>query len=224
MRPPDLPGGNRSGTKWTISTLYRFNEAAGFTRRKPTSRRTDSESAPLRFNEAAGFTRRKHTSQVLTRTASGASMRPPDLPGGNGGKECVVPPRDLLASMRPPDLPGGNSAISTAAPSCPCSCFNEAAGFTRRKQGRISRRPKAGTSASMRPPDLPGGNAFMLHADTIPPRCFNEAAGFTRRKRRMPYEQKPVEREVASMRPPDLPGGNISRPCRSASSSTGTLQ
>ena len=65
-----------------------------------------------------------------------ASMRPPDLPGGNpdtawGDKV------NILASMRPPDLPGGNHQL------------------------RHLTRPRA-VRASMRPPDLPGGNKKKL--------------------------------------------------------------
>ena len=42
-----------------------------------------------------------------------ASMRPPDLPGGNaaGG---VQDGDNSCASMRPPDLPGGNLRVSQA--------------------------------------------------------------------------------------------------------------
>ena len=60
MRPPDLPGGNpgrRAGR--TAAVARRFNEAAGFTRRKPElSTPSETPGAPG-FNEAAGFTRRK---------------------------------------------------------------------------------------------------------------------------------------------------------------------
>ena len=59
MRPPDLPGGNI----WTAYTWRRaccsFNEAAGFTRRKPDLDELVQARRYSRFNEAAGFTRRK---------------------------------------------------------------------------------------------------------------------------------------------------------------------
>ena len=42
--------------------------------------------------------------------------------------------REAAASMRPPDLPGGNSRTALFAKSLACR-FNEAAGFTRRKPG-----------------------------------------------------------------------------------------
>ena len=51
----------------TIDGIYRFNEAAGFTRRK---QGTDSAQSP----------------QTIS-----ASMRPPDLPGGNNASEPSVP-------------------------------------------------------------------------------------------------------------------------------------
>ena len=61
------------------------------------------------FNEAAGFTRRKrHT----FRSPLGAV---------------------LTASMRPPDLPGGNPSAISCVFTRPMPRFNEAAGFTRRK-------------------------------------------------------------------------------------------
>ena len=64
-----------------------------------------------------------------------ASMRPPDLPGGNSGHH---PQRYLRhpASMRPPDLPGGNEVT-------------------------MADRHLALRGASMRPPDLPGGNLSL---------------------------------------------------------------
>ena len=87
--------------------------------------------------------------------------------------------------MRPPDLPGGNLAVTGRPASRAVVCFNEAAGFTRRK--RIARAAKARQAicASMRPPDLPGGNSRRLRKPARSPKSFNEAAGFTRRKRRV---------------------------------------
>ena len=61
-----------------------------------------------------------------------ASMRPPDLPGGNSGAIRGVQISVTDASMRPPDLPGGNLALRRRAIAGSRS-FNEAAGFTRRK-------------------------------------------------------------------------------------------
>ena len=42
-----------------------FNEAAGFTQRKPGWTRTRSSRSRSRFNEAAGFTQRKPAGQAL---------------------------------------------------------------------------------------------------------------------------------------------------------------
>ena len=64
MRPPDLPGGNKTSAHRNYGAeIPRFNEAAGFTRRKP----LQSVSA-------------------IWSTLVVASMRPPDLPGGNQGR------------------------------------------------------------------------------------------------------------------------------------------
>ena len=65
-------------------------------------------------------------------------MRPPDLPGGNPLRERQGGRADVLASMRPPDLPGGNAEPSYPGTNSPESCFNEAAGFTRRKLASLT--------------------------------------------------------------------------------------
>ena len=109
MRPPDLPGGNDRPGQRAGERDSRFNEAAGFTRRKRRCRRRSTYAPGHRFNEAAGFTRRKPgRARLANRDGRHASMRPPDLPGGN-----VTPVAafigQLHASMRPPDLPGGNA-------------------------------------------------------------------------------------------------------------------
>ena len=59
MRPPDLPGGNFKHATKVRPNPRCFNEAAGFTRRKPERGRALPDRAGPRFNEAAGFTRRK---------------------------------------------------------------------------------------------------------------------------------------------------------------------
>ena len=87
--------------------------------------------------------------------------------------------------MRPPDLPGGNKPRHGRKPSRAARRFNEAAGFTRRKQQLRVQRDRVVALASMRPPDLPGGNT----------------GGEARHDARC---------RLASMRPPDLPGGNPS--------------
>ena len=90
-----------------------------------------------RFNEAAGFTRRKRRELEcpVAVELQVASMRPPDLPGGNNSKADRGATYSLRASMRPPDLPGGNRRSNRATRLDFSRCFNEAAGFTRRKRG-----------------------------------------------------------------------------------------
>ena len=66
--------------------------------------------------------------------------------------------RDAVASMRPPDLPGGNPISSSCCSRMPSPSFNEAAGFTRRKLHAEKTGHARLVQASMRPPDLPGGN------------------------------------------------------------------
>ena len=112
--------------------MSRFNEAAGFTRRKPDLDELVQAGRYSRFNEAAGFTRRK---PLPTEPMAGAAK---------------------TASMRPPDLPGGN--VWAEVSGTQGSRFNEAAGFTRRKLRGYSEQAAWGETASMRPPDLPGGN------------------------------------------------------------------
>ena len=59
MRPPVLPSGNTGyAVRDALDSIYRFNEAAGFTQRK-LSLTACASRRPLSFNEAAGFTQRK---------------------------------------------------------------------------------------------------------------------------------------------------------------------
>ena len=133
MRPPDLPGGNWKAAQTKCASCHCFNEAAGFTRRKP---RLDRDVGGQRHH---------------------ASMRPPDLPGGNPCRVTVHWSR-FSASMRPPDLPGGNGRVRQGHPWARALSFNEAAGFTRRKRVDTAQLADDSVTASMRPPDLPGGN------------------------------------------------------------------
>ena len=112
------------------------------------------------------------------------------------------------ASMRPPDLPGGNPRSVKCGGRGSGGGFNEAAGFTRRKRG-VAYLRRADPPASMRPPDLPGGNSALgcgllgggRPASMRPPDLpgGNQVHG-TAAKR---------AGRIASMRPPDLPGGNL---------------
>ena len=65
----------------------------------------------------------------------------------------------------------------------PNARFNEAAGFTQRKQQFFKNHRPGKFQASMRPPVLPSGNGAAVDGrDVHAPGCFNEAAGFTQRK------------------------------------------
>ena len=66
MRPPDLPGGNQGFDAHASGWSLCFNEAAGFTRRKPVHLGDVVAGHLIGFNEAAGFTRRKHGSRTAT--------------------------------------------------------------------------------------------------------------------------------------------------------------
>ena len=109
------------------------------------------------FNEAAGFTRRKRNgARCDASRLRQASMRPPDLPGGNGhlvGKTCEV----VVASMRPPDLPGGNTYGIAAADSHQVVASMRPPDLPGGNDGQLGRH-RHPARASMRPPDLPGGN------------------------------------------------------------------
>ena len=86
MRPPVLPSGNvNAGAQPAV--VPGFNEAAGFTQRKPVKVNGPIKGKSQRFNEAAGFTQRKL------------------LPAGR------APHSELHASMRPPVLPSGNYSM-----------------------------------------------------------------------------------------------------------------
>ena len=84
MRPPVLPSGNPGHIWRKLPSLRRFNEAAGFTQRKPVKVNGPIKGKPQRFNEAAGFTQRKpYRQRPATDAEQPASMRPPVLPSGN---------------------------------------------------------------------------------------------------------------------------------------------
>ena len=133
--------------------------------------------------------RRNYPAETLMPAASSAasltaSMGPPELPGGNDDPSRPPKLRVAEASMGPPELPGGNNASGRPRPP-PATCFNGAAGITRRKltpQRRNKNRNKQlqwgrrnypaetvgvrntepeGSEASMGPPKLPGGNVTV---------------------------------------------------------------
>ena len=165
MRPPDLPGGNTHlGLVVVLRCPPRFNEAAGFTRRKLLQ--------PLALQRRRGASMRPPDLPGGNRSLrargyeapAGASMRPPDLPGGNESEVHAARISAASASMRPPDLPGGNSHHGAPlGDHAAARRFNEAAGFTRRKPGHCEVGDRQSRHASMRPPDLPGGNDAVHH-------------------------------------------------------------
>ena len=59
MRPPVLPSGNPMRARGVTRYSIRFNEAAGFTQRKPGAGGSGASRRAGCFNEAAGFTQRK---------------------------------------------------------------------------------------------------------------------------------------------------------------------
>ena len=65
-------------------------------------------------------------------------MRPPELPGGKQGIAVVHVEPLITASMRPPELPGGKRCRATRRCWLRLTCFNEAAGITRRKDTSVA--------------------------------------------------------------------------------------
>ena len=134
MGPPELPGGNAPAPLWNgLLRRPSFNGAAGITRRKRRYQLLSAQdlgalqwgrrnypaetswipqpylARACGFNGAAGITRRKPQSDRAVQPAPpGASMGPPELPGGNRRKADRMRRERQLASMGPPELPGGN--------------------------------------------------------------------------------------------------------------------
>ena len=184
----------------------RFNGAAGITRRKQVS---SSPSSTARSSLQWG--RRNYPAETNVHKVPGnqhtvASMGPPELPGGNWSCAGTGLLSGRSASMGPPELPGGNAAIGCAGPAVAllqwgrrnypaetgagqnttppiATCFNGAAGITRRKRQSGRNRHRMGR------------------------RCFNGAAGITRRKHPKTIAASYFS-QSASMGPPELPGGN----------------
>ena len=109
MRPPVLPSGNSAVHPPCRRLLPGFNEAAGFTQRKPRARPPGWKGWSRCFNEAAGFTQRKPTGMA----------KPPG---------CRVNCFNEAAGFTQ-RKPGREHQAHEAPP----GSFNEAAGFTQRK-------------------------------------------------------------------------------------------
>ena len=147
MRPPVLPSGNqrvRHAGRNTAEPSRCFNEAAGFTQRKPARTRSCTSSSTL------------------------ASMRPPVLPSGNADFNRLQdhPPKTCFNeaagfTQRKPTRRRGGPASGM------WSGFNEAAGFTQRKPGYRPGQNVPEHPASMRPPVLPSGNPTGSPAWTV---------------------------------------------------------
>ena len=117
------------------------------------------------------------------------------------------------ASMRPPDLPGGNPSPRGRGPNGGRAGFNEAAGFTRRKHREVDDRDNPGQKSFNEAAGFTRRKLVPAPVHVVDLVGFNEAAGFTRRKRAAKQRGAHVVRH-ASMRPPDLPGGNVHRAAR----------
>ena len=159
MGPPELPGGNpdRAGPDRTapqgcfngaagITRRKRrsaditglpagagFNGAAGITRRKPRLTAASPAPHPRRFNGAAGITRRKRDNGI-ERAPGGtvASMGPPELPGGNAIESLQYAEGDILLQWGRRNYPA-ETWCNHLGKVEQNTCFNGAAGITRRK-------------------------------------------------------------------------------------------
>ena len=158
MGPPELPGGNMNRAYLVLAMTDRLQWGR---RNYPAETADGPCSHDCRsgcFNGAAGITRRKLSRyDSMEQEVVGASMGPPELPGGNPvdphlgamlglmlqwgrrnypaetarNRDRVVAEND--ASMGPPELPGGNRCLPMRTLVFSCCGFNGAAGITRRK-------------------------------------------------------------------------------------------
>ena len=213
MGPPELPGGN------ICVPSVRASETVSMLQWGRRNYPAETSTLPQQWSSASGglqWGRRNYPAETRKRRA------PPD------GRRS--------ASMGPPELPGGNDLLTECAHRRAWSCFNGAAGITRRKHRQ---KPNIGEAlnvcakASMGPPELPGGNVGDGHAAASSQwmlqwgrrnypaetwcegsdrfssaRRFNGAAGITRRKLPRLLIAPICDRYRASMGPPELPGGN----------------
>ena len=137
-----------------------FNEAAGFTQRKPIPCAPARWPDSARFNEAAGFTQRKLTlgytdflNLKCFNEAAGFTQRKPVLLPALLVVHSLSFNEAAGFTQRKHAGAGGGSGSGAGG-------FNEAAGFTQRKPralGELDRTPRL--CASMRPPVLPSGNS-----------------------------------------------------------------
>ena len=96
-------------------------------------RRTARAPRPC-FNEAAGFTQRKPVAAVSTcADRDRASMRPPVLPSGNPSMDRAGRTARLGGFNEAAGFTQRKPRTAGTASSGNVYCFNEAAGFTQRK-------------------------------------------------------------------------------------------
>ena len=197
MRPRGVPRGSRASPRLRPLSCWCFNEAAGRTPRKPTSRREAGQrgvhAASMRPRGVPRGSRPSRRRQEGVQRA--ASMRPRGVPRGSRPSRPQHPPH-LAASMRPRGVPRGS-------------------------HGRDRRAVRAGRAASMRPRGVPRGSRRRTAPPTSSPRArFNEAAGRTPRKPNRPtsFAIRPTSFNEAAGRTPRKPPARA-RPaaCRGAS-------
>ena len=190
MGPPELPGGNPYQRRWIEDPA----PVLQWGRRNYPAETYKGRNILLENADVLQWGRRNYPAETrLTGAQSGSSAVVLQWGRRNYPAETTNMRSEITdsegASMGPPELPGGN--LDHHAPSFPCFwCFNGAAGITRRKRpmprattarsakrfngaaGITRRKPlRAGfltafaMPASMGPPELPGGNRGNREAE-----------------------------------------------------------
>ena len=182
MRPRRIRRGNSQLHGIFHAHVFRFNEAAANSPRKPKHERTNSRDKrasmrPRRIrrgnrqlqsgcagnNIASMRPRRIRRGNLrapeVCRVELGASMRPRRIRRGNP-KEGIVGETALRASMRPRRIRRGNSGQS-ARPDRGRTCFNEAAANSPRKPAGWTDDSVLVSAASMRPRRIRRGNVVQ---------------------------------------------------------------
>ena len=258
MGPPELPGGN---TLKSISAETDSSSLQWGRRNYPAETLGALVGHPgevWRFNGAAGITRRKLAHrQGKRRRGDQASMGPPELPGGNMQETKPTRTRDgelqwgrrnypAETSPVPLDVGPLKVMLQWGRRNYPAETivilesnsrrqygFNGAAGITRRKQARaaqyfaadpagfngaagITRRKLIRYSSSVMSKlalqwgrrNYPAETLIESRKTLTPGGSFNGAAGITRRKQQPCPLASSRCLAGASMGPPELPGGN----------------
>ena len=135
MGPPELPGGNRGQRIHNILENVGFNGAAGITRRKPDQPNLGPSSEKPGFNGAAGITRRKRGSDGPgSHQRTGLQWGRRNYPAETARDDNAPhqPPHQLQWGRR--NYPAETCCSGRRATTRPSTCFNGAAGITRRKR------------------------------------------------------------------------------------------